>query len=77
MSLIKKIDVKKHFAARRAMRRAAARPASQPGATAIPETKAADAKTSVQGFVEDFGSSTLLRTILAPQSSSNSEHGRC
>jgi hypothetical protein len=54
MSLIKKIDVKKHFAARRAMRRAAARPASQPGATAIPETKAADAKTSVQGFVEDF-----------------------
>jgi len=35
MSLIKKIDVEKHFAARRAMRLGRVRPASQPHATGI------------------------------------------
>jgi hypothetical protein len=54
MSLIKKIDVKKHFADRRAKRRAEARPVSQPGATAVPATKASGAKTNAQALVEDF-----------------------
>jgi hypothetical protein len=54
MSLIKKIDVKKHFAARRAKRRAEARSVTQVDGTAIPETKAVGAKTNAQALVEDF-----------------------
>jgi|HubBroStandDraft_5_1064220.scaffolds.fasta_scaffold103410_3 hypothetical protein len=52
MGLIKKIDVPRHFAARRAMRLAAGFPAILPHGTASGEpggTKAAAAK-----FVEDF-----------------------
>jgi len=54
MSLIKKIDVEKHFAARRAMRQAAARPVSQPNATGFIEAEPAGAKTNAQGFIKDF-----------------------
>jgi hypothetical protein len=52
MSLIKKIDVKKHFAARRAMRLAAARSMGQPDATGIPETRTAGTKNHAQNSVE-------------------------
>jgi hypothetical protein len=48
MSLIKKIDVKKHFEARRAMRLAAARSTSQRDATGIPETGTAGTKNHAQ-----------------------------
>jgi len=57
MSLIEKIDVKKHFAARRAMRLAAARSMGQPDATGIPESRAAGTKNHTQ----DSDDSSLKR----------------
>jgi hypothetical protein len=54
MSLIKKIDVKEHFAARRAIRLAEARSINKPDAAGMPEIKAARTKTIRRDFVEDF-----------------------
>ena len=54
MSLIKKIDVKEHFDARRAIRLAEARLIGKPDAAGIPEIKAAGTKTIRRTFVEDF-----------------------
>lgn len=52
MGLIKKIDVPRHMAARRAQRHIATRPAIQPHAAAIAEVKPAD--PSAADFREDF-----------------------
>ncbi|MGA2050639.1 MAG: hypothetical protein ABSG96_23295 [Terracidiphilus sp.] len=54
MSLIKKIDVPRHFAARRAERARAGRPVIQPHATAISETELAGKKASATEFRKDF-----------------------
>jgi hypothetical protein len=54
MTLIKKIDVEVHFAARRRRRRAAAGFASQPDGTACSGIKAVGPKANVSGFKEDF-----------------------
>jgi hypothetical protein len=54
MSLIKKIDVEKHFAAKREIRRMGALLVSRPVAPVIAETKTAGTKTSPRDFVEDF-----------------------
>jgi hypothetical protein len=54
MSLIKKIDVKKHFAAQKQMKRAASRLVSQPGQTKVSEVKPAGARSDNSDFVEDF-----------------------
>ena len=54
MSLIKKIDVKEHFAARRAIRLAEARSINKPDAAGIPGIKAGGTKTIRRNFVEDF-----------------------
>jgi hypothetical protein len=54
MSLIKKIDVKEHFAARRATRLAEARSIHKPDAAGISEIKTVSTKTIRRDFVEDF-----------------------
>lgn len=54
MSLIKKIDVPKHFAARRAMARVAARPVIQPDAAAVSVLEPAAAKANAAMFIGDF-----------------------
>jgi hypothetical protein len=54
MSLIKKIDVKAHFAARRAMRLRAAASASQPDATGFSGVAPDVQKGNAACFVEDF-----------------------
>jgi hypothetical protein len=51
MSLIKKIDVEKHFAARRAMRRGTIGPLGLPGAARI---KPAAPQKKAPAFIEDF-----------------------
>jgi hypothetical protein len=54
MSLIKKIDVPRHFAARRAMRRAGVQFTRPPLATVIAEVKTVDTDSNAHGFIEDF-----------------------
>jgi hypothetical protein len=54
MSLIKKIDVAKHFAARRAMVRAAPRPVIRPLGARVSDAEPADAKANAAKFIEDF-----------------------
>jgi len=54
MSLIKKIDVKKHFAARRGMSLVAAQPVSQPDATGFPAIATAGMRADAPAFIEDF-----------------------
>lgn len=54
MGLIKKIDVKEHFAARRASRRTAAQLASEPDATGFSGAEAAETRLNVRDFAEDF-----------------------
>ena len=54
MSLIMKIDVPKHFAARRAMRLVAARPVSLPDATGFSEIDSAGTIKKASEFAEDF-----------------------
>jgi len=54
MSLIKKIDVKEHFDARRAIRLAEDRSIGKPDAAGIPEIKAARTETIRRDFIEDF-----------------------
>ena len=54
MSLIKKIDVPKHFAARRAMRVAAAQQARLPDATLVSEIYPAAATANAAEFTKDF-----------------------
>jgi|HubBroStandDraft_5_1064220.scaffolds.fasta_scaffold19293_5 hypothetical protein len=54
MSLIKKIDVPAHFAARRASTGAGVQLTRQPLATGISESKTADIKSNAPGFIEDF-----------------------
>jgi hypothetical protein len=67
MILIKKIDVKKHFADRRAIRLAEARRMSQPDASGITEIKTDGAKANAQGFVEDFSAEHSLSGSVTPQ----------
>jgi len=54
MSLIKKIDVPAHFAARRATRRAGVQLTTQSFTTGISESKTADIKSNAPRFIEDF-----------------------
>lgn len=54
MSLIKKIDVPRHFAARRARSLVAARPLSLPVAAVVPDLETAGAKAAEAKFIEDF-----------------------
>lgn len=54
MSLIKKIDVPKHFAARRALALAAARPVIQPHAAGALEIASPSGKANTAKFKEDF-----------------------
>jgi hypothetical protein len=66
MILIKKIDVKKHFADRRAMRLAEAQRISLLEGSGMSEIKADGAKTNAQGFVEDFSAEHSLSGSVAP-----------
>jgi hypothetical protein len=66
MILIKKIDVKKHFADRRAIRLAEARRMSQPNANGTPEIETDGAKANAQGFVEDFSAEHSLSDSVIP-----------
>ena len=61
MTLIKKIDVEKHFAARRAMRLGTTGPLSRPGARIKPAPKA----TNAPAFIEDVtpGHSSLGASV--------------
>ena len=54
MSLIKKIDVPMHLAARRALRRSGVQFTRPPVATVIAEIKTADTDSNTHGFIEDF-----------------------
>jgi len=54
MILIKKIDVDKHFAAKRARRLAGALLVSRPDSPVISETKTAATKATAKDFVQDF-----------------------
>jgi hypothetical protein len=54
MSLIKKVDVKKHLAERRAMRLAAAKLVSRPDTVGSPETIPTKTRKNHPGFVDDF-----------------------
>jgi hypothetical protein len=54
MSLIKKIDVPKHFAARRALHLAAARTVTPPVATGAPAIGHAGTRGNAAKFIEDF-----------------------
>ena len=54
MGLIKKIDVEKHFAAKRAMRRTGALLVSRPDTTGSSQNKTAGTKANAQDFVKDF-----------------------
>lgn len=54
MILIKKIDVEKHFAAKRAIRRTGALRPTRPDVMVISATKTVDPKTNAQDFAEDF-----------------------
>ena len=69
MSLIKKIDVPRHFAARRADRLRAARPVIQPHAAAISDTELTGTKASEAEFRKDFSleHSSPTAAILPPQ----------
>jgi hypothetical protein len=67
MILIKKIDVKKHFADRRAIRLAEARRISLLDASGISEIKTDGAKTNAHGFVEDFSAEHSLSGSVTPQ----------
>ncbi len=66
MILIKKIDVKKHFADRRAARLAEARRTGYARASGIPEIKADVTKANAQGFVEDFSAEHSLSGSVTP-----------
>ncbi len=66
MSLIKRIDVPGHFAVRRAIREATARPVIQLDATAGSEIGSAAAKASESKFVEDFSLEHSSSTLSAP-----------
>jgi hypothetical protein len=54
MSLIKKIDVPRHFAARRAMALVAGRRVIQPGAAEVSALKPAAASVKAASFIRDF-----------------------
>lgn len=54
VSLIKKINVPKHFAARRAMALVAARAVSLPLATEVSDVETAGTKAAAAEFIEDF-----------------------
>ena len=66
MSLIKKIDVPKHLAARRAARQFALRPAIQPRATVISETEPAGMKANAANFGEAFSLEHSSPKVLVP-----------
>jgi hypothetical protein len=69
MSLIKKIDVPSHLAARRADRQRAALSVIQPISAPISETELARTNTSAAEFREDFSleHSSPTAAILPPQ----------
>ena len=68
MSLIKKIDVPKYFAARRADRQRAALPAIQAHAAAISMTESTGTKASAAEFRKDFSlEHSSPAAILPPQ----------
>ncbi|MGA2220032.1 MAG: hypothetical protein ABSG51_18245 [Terracidiphilus sp.] len=54
MILIKKIDVEKHFAAKRAIRRAGALSVSRPVAPTVTEARTIGPTTNAKNFAEDF-----------------------
>jgi hypothetical protein len=54
MSLIKKVDVKEHFAARRRLRLIAAGQLVKPAAAGLPETTGEGSKEDERAFVQDF-----------------------
>lgn len=54
MRLIKKFDVKRHFAARLGMSLVVDRPVSQPGASEFLEIKPAGTRANAPDFIGDF-----------------------
>jgi len=64
MSLIKKIDVPKHFAARRAMRLVAARQVILPLATGVSGAEPAGTKADAEKFIEDFSPENSSSSVL-------------
>jgi hypothetical protein len=54
MSLIKKVDVPKYLAARRALARDAAQQAIRPNAIEISALKLVEVKATEAGFIQDF-----------------------
>jgi hypothetical protein len=73
MSLIKKIDVEKHFAARRAMRRGGIRLPSLPGAAHI---NPAPAQKETPAFIEDYAVEHSLRSACVAPLPITSDVGR-
>jgi hypothetical protein len=70
MSLIKKIDVDKHFAARRAMRLGRSGPLSQAGAGVLRTAKA----TGAAAFIEDVAPAPIAADVDAISASSASRN---
>jgi hypothetical protein len=66
MALIKKIDVEKHFAARRAMRLAGALHVSRTDAPVISGTKTTNAKMNAKDFAQDFSIEHSFRGLVPP-----------
>ncbi len=66
MSLIKKIDVPRHFAARRAMARAAARLVIQAHATGTAEIDSDGTKANAAKFIEDFSLEHSSSALIVP-----------
>jgi hypothetical protein len=66
MILIKKIDVEKHFAAKRAMRETGALPASRSDARNIVAAKTVAVKANAEDFVEDFSAEHSSNKSLPP-----------
>jgi hypothetical protein len=68
MSLIKKIDVPRHFAARRAMRQAAAQRACQQDVAGDSAIRPAGTKATAAKLAEDF---SLGHSVSGPSASTN------
>lgn len=66
MSLIKKADVQKHFAARRAMKLAAARLGGKPDTAGLSEAASAATSPNAATFIEDFSLEHSSSGVSAP-----------
>lgn len=66
MSLIKKADVKKHFALRRAMKLVAARLVSKPDTNASPEAGPPGTIANAATFIEDFSLEHSSSSVSVP-----------